>query len=62
MSAEHFSILSRGLLEFRRDKNRAPRDWHELLTTGYLQKLPAAPPGKRYTFNPQSLDVYMVNQ
>lgn len=59
---EHFGILTQGLLTFKRDKNRAPRDWQELITTGYLQKMPAAPPGKRYTFNPGSLDVHMVNQ
>ena len=59
---EHFGILSQGLLTFRRDKNRAPNDWQELITTGYLEKMPAATPGKRYTFNPGSLDVHMVNQ
>ena len=59
---EHFGILSQGLLTFRRDKNRAPRDWQELITTGYLKKMPTPPPGKRYTFNPGSLDVHMVNQ
>lgn len=59
---EDFGILSQGLLTFKRDKNRAPKDWEELISTGYLKKLPAAPPGKRYTFNPGSLDVHMVNQ
>ena len=62
VSAEHFSILSRGLLTFKRDKQRAPRDWQELISTGYLKQMPAAPPGKRYTFNPTSLDVQMVNK
>lgn len=55
--ADHFSQLSQALLTFRRDKNRAPKDWQELLATGYLKQMPKAPPGKRYTFNPQSLDV-----
>ncbi len=59
---EHFGILSRGLLTFKRDKNRAPKDWQELISTGYLKKMPDAPPGKRYIFNPGSLDVSMVNQ
>lgn len=60
--ANHFSTLSQALLTFRRDKQRAPKDWQELITTGYLKALPPAPPGKRYTFHPQSLDVLMVNQ
>ena len=55
--AAHFSQLSQALLTFRRDKNRAPKDWQELLATGYLKQMPKAPPGKRYTFNPFSLDV-----
>ena len=55
--ADHFSQLSQALLTFRRDKKRAPKDWQELLATGYLKQMPKAPPGKRYTFNPFSLDV-----
>lgn len=60
--AQHFSTLSQALLTFRRDKKRAPKDWQELITTGYLKQMPAAPAGKRYTFNPASLDVRMVSQ
>jgi len=60
VSAEHFGILSQGLLTFRRDKHRAPRDWQELISTGYLKQMPVAPPGRRYIFNPASLDVQMV--
>ena len=60
--AEHFSIMSQALLTFRRDKDRGPRDWQELIATGYLKQLPLAPAGKRYTFNPGSLDVGMVDQ
>lgn len=59
---ERFSLLTQGLLTFKRDKQRAPRDWQELITTGYLKQMPDAPPGKRYIFNPGSLDVHMVNQ
>lgn len=62
VSADHFSLLTRGLLTFKRDKQRAPRDWQELITTGYLKQMPTPPPGKRYTFNPKSLDVLMVNE
>ena len=57
--AQHFSTLSQALLTFRRDKQRAPRDWQELISTGYLKQLPAAPPGKRYTFD-RSLNVQMA--
>ena len=60
VSADHFSVLSRGLLTFKRDKQRAPKDWQELINTGYLKQMPTPPPGKRYTFNPLSLDVLMV--
>lgn len=59
---QHFSVLSQALLTFRRDKKRAPRDWQELTTSGYLKQMPNPPPGKRYMFNPTSLDVRMVNQ
>ena len=49
-------------MKFRRDKNRAPKDWQELITTGYLKQMPKAPPGKRYAFHPGSLDVLLLNE
>ena len=52
--------MSGALLKFRRDKQRAPKDWQELINTGYVKQMPTPPPGKRYTFNPLSLDVLMV--
>ena len=62
ISAQDFSKLSQALLTFRRDKQRSPKDWQELIATGYLKQLPVAPLGKRYMFHPVSLDVHMVNQ
>lgn len=61
INAQHFSQLSQALLTFRRDKQRAPKDWQELIATGYLKQMPTPPAGKRYIFNPASLDVHMVN-
>ena len=60
VNAEHFGQLSQALLTFRRDKNRAPKDWQELLTTGYLKQMPKPPAGRRYMFDPISLDVRMA--
>ena len=60
VSAEHFGQLSQALLTFRRDKNRAPTDWQELITTGYLKQMPRPPAGRRYIFDPFSLDVRMA--
>lgn len=57
--AQHFSQLSQALLTFRRDKQRAPKDWQELISTGYLKQMPIAPPGRRYIFD-RSLNVQMV--
>lgn len=60
VNADHFGQLSQALLTFRRDKNRAPKDWHELIATGYLKQMPKAPAGRRYIFDPFSLDVRMA--
>lgn len=60
VSADHFGQLSQALLTFRRDKNRAPKDWQELITTGYLKQMPRPPAGRRYIFDPFSLDVRMA--
>ncbi|NBV21644.1 MAG: hypothetical protein EBS05_06945 [Proteobacteria bacterium] len=59
MPAQDFSALSQALLTFRRDKQRGPKDWEELIATGYLKKMPTAPAGKRYVFD-RSLNVLMV--
>ena len=56
---QHFNQLSEALLKFRRDKNRGPANWQELITTGYLKQMPDAPPGKQYVFD-RSLNVQMV--
>lgn len=61
VNVQHFNQMSEALLKFRRDKNRAPQDWQELMATGYLKQLPTAPPGKRYVFD-RSLNVRIVNQ
>lgn len=58
----HFRLMTDALLKFKRDKHRAPKDWQELITTGYLKQMPTPPPGKAYVFNNYSLDVRMVNQ
>lgn len=58
---QHFNQMTEALLKFNRDKKRAPTDWQELVTTGYLKQIPTAPPGKRYVFD-RSLNVRMVNQ
>ena len=60
VNAEHFGQLSQALLTFRRDKNRAPKDWQELIATGYLKQMPKPPAGRRYIFDPISLDVRMA--
>lgn len=46
-------------MKFRRDKNRGPANWQELISTGYLKQMPSAPPGKQYVFD-RSLNVRMV--
>lgn len=58
---QHFNQLTEALLKFNRDKKRGPKDWQELITTGYLKQMPAAPEGKRYAFD-RSLNVRMINQ
>ncbi len=60
INADHFGQLSQALLTFRRDKNRAPSDWQELLATGDLRQMPRPPVGRPSTFAPISLDVRLV--
>ncbi|MFM8470520.1 MAG: hypothetical protein ACKODH_11210 [Limisphaerales bacterium] len=59
ISVQHFNQLSEALLKFRRDKNRGPANWQELITTGYLKQIPTAPDGQQYVFD-RSLNVRMV--
>lgn len=61
ISVQHFNQMSEALLKFRRDKQRGPKNWEELIAAGYLKQMPSPPPGKRYTFD-RSLNVQMVNQ
>jgi hypothetical protein len=41
---------------------RPPKDLNELVRMKYLKSLPAAPPGKKFVYDPSRMDIKLVNQ
>lgn len=41
-------------------RNQPPKDLSELVTAGYLQRLPTPPAGKKFAFDPVKMRVQLV--
>lgn len=41
-------------------RNQPPKDLGELVTAGYLQRLPTPPPGQKFAFDPVKMRVQLV--
>jgi hypothetical protein len=47
---------------FNGQEDRYPRDLNELVAKHYIQAIPALPQGSRYTYNPATGDIRVVQQ
>jgi hypothetical protein len=43
-------------------RNQPPKDLNELVTAGYIQRLPTPPPGQKFQLDPQKMRVQLVSQ
>lgn len=54
--------IESAIRQFQAMEERLPTGFEELVSQHYLQKLPAAPRGKRFTYNPQTGQIGLVNE
>ncbi|MEQ2008866.1 MAG: hypothetical protein ABMA26_18955 [Limisphaerales bacterium] len=52
--------INRSLELWTFQRNQPPKDVNELVTAGYLQRLPAPPAGKKFAFDPVKMRVQLV--
>ena len=52
--------INRGLELWTFQRNQPPKDLNELVTAGYLQRLPVPPVGKKFAFDPVKMRVQLV--
>ncbi|MFM8469257.1 MAG: hypothetical protein ACKODH_04710 [Limisphaerales bacterium] len=52
--------LNRCLELWTFQRNQPPKDLNELVTAGYLQRLPTPPAGKKFAFDPAKMRVQLV--
>jgi Fic family protein len=45
--------LTQAVRKFAVEQRQTPKTLEELVTRGYLERIPAAPPGKRYAIDKQ---------
>lgn len=53
--------LTQVVRKYAAEKQRAPKDIQEVVSAGYLDSLPSAPPGKRFAID-KNLQVYLADQ
>ncbi|MBI4662862.1 MAG: hypothetical protein HY735_28945 [Verrucomicrobia bacterium] len=56
------ATLNQAIQLFRTGEDRFPKDLNELVSEGYLPRLPAPPPGTRLEYNPVRGQVRVVKQ
>ena len=61
LSKTDFITVDRAIQAFQADRGRNPESLDELIKEGFLPRLPDLPKGKKYTYNPQSGEVGMVD-
>jgi hypothetical protein len=54
--------LQQGIQMFQAQEGRNPRDLNELVAKQYLPRIPTAPAGMRYVYNPASGEVRAVRE
>ena len=54
--------LTEAVRAYAKWKMRVPKDVNELVASKYLAEIPAAPPGRKYTINPSTLEVTLESQ
>lgn len=52
--------LNKSLELWTFQRNQPPKDLNELVTAGYLQRLPTAPAGKKFALDPVKMRVQLV--
>ena len=52
--------LNKSLELWTFQRNQPPKDLNELVTAGYLQRLPTPPPGQKFLLDPVKLRVQLV--
>ena len=52
--------INRSLELWTFQRNQPPKDLNELVTAGYLQRLPSPPAGKKFAFDPVKMRVQLV--
>ncbi len=54
--------IEAAIRQFQAIEDRLPTGFDELVSQHYLQSVPAAPRGKRFTYNPQTGQIGLVNE
>ncbi|MEK6536624.1 MAG: hypothetical protein AABZ63_03990 [Actinomycetota bacterium] len=57
---EAVAELNRALELWTFKRGQPPKDLNELVTAGYLQRLPTPPAGKKFAFDPVKMRVQLV--
>ena len=60
-TAALLDTLTQTLRKFSAEKQRVPKSLDELVSANYLPAIPVAPAGKKFTINPQRVEVILAD-
>lgn len=61
VAAANVAQLTQTVRKYAAEKQRAPKNLQELVAAGYLDNIPAAPPGKTFAID-KNLQVYLADR
>lgn len=61
-SKDALEVVTQAAQSFFIANDRAPKSLDELVNSGYLKKLPAPPPGKKYVYTPEDAKLSLADQ
>jgi len=56
------ATLTHALRKYSLENRRVPANLDELVRAGYVQTIPAAPPGKKFAIYPKRMEVVLVDE
>jgi hypothetical protein len=61
-SKDALEAVTHAVQSFFIQKERAPKNLEELISAGFLRKLPTPPPGKKYVYDPERANIILADQ
>lgn len=60
-ASDALAVLTQAVRKYSAERRQVPKNLDEIVRAGYLQNLPAAPPGKKFVLDTKRLEVTLAH-